>query len=514
MTLALLIMAVGGAWAEEKMVTINSSTMSSGAVTATGFNIMFDNLYVNKNPATITTSEGVITKLVIKKGVAYVDAFNEDNVGVTPGTITYGTDEITVTDINAESVTLSIKGNDFWSTSSVDVYYGEPTEWPLTSQDGKVWTLAEMPANNIELQVEYEPTKVKMAANDKTMGTVEVSGKNKVEWTADTWKGWTASTKEYTVDDITITMTSTNNSAYIQEITEAGKYENSLFFYVSRDDANSTVKFSTTGDPFSSIEFTMIDDYQEDKYLSNKWFGNPVITPKDGWTFSGKSAVWEGEATKNLTLQSCTTWVSKITFFKSGVPDGVTVNGDGTFTVAKTATVTLTATPAEGYKFLYWDDDQNNTNPVREMTIEPGEADKTYTAVFAEITYNVTFADGIEEADKWSATPNTAAKNTEVKVTYSGAKKVLGMKVGKKAEAPALKTLTIGGETSATIYYIEGESWKNAIENHPTENAGWRAFPSQITYDGSAYVLFYDGGNTRVNPEENIDSTKTYKMES
>jgi hypothetical protein len=179
----------------------------------------------------------------------------------------------------------------------------------------------------------------------------------------------------------------------------------------------------------------MIDDYAEDKYIENKgWLGNPVITPKENWTFSDKSAVWEGEATKSLKLQSCTTWVSKITFFKSGVPDGVTVNGDGTFTVAKTATVTLTATPAEGYKFLYWDDDQSNTNPVREMTIEPGEADKTYTAVFAEPTYNVTFADGIEEADKWKAEPNAAAKNTEVKVTYSGAKKVLGMKVEKKVE--------------------------------------------------------------------------------
>ena len=31
----------------------------------------------------------------------------------------------------------------------------EITEWPLTSQDGKTWTLAKMPANNIELQVEY-----------------------------------------------------------------------------------------------------------------------------------------------------------------------------------------------------------------------------------------------------------------------------------------------------------------------------------------------------------------------
>ena len=106
-TLALLLTAVTGAWADEKMVTINSGTMSSGAVTATGFFNLFDNLIVGVDPATITTSEGVITKLVIKKGSIYVDAFTEANVGVTPGTITYGSDEITVTDINAESVTLS-----------------------------------------------------------------------------------------------------------------------------------------------------------------------------------------------------------------------------------------------------------------------------------------------------------------------------------------------------------------------------------------------------------------------
>ena len=31
----------------------------------------------------------------------------------------------------------------------------EPTEWDLTSQDGKTWTLAKMPASEVELQVEY-----------------------------------------------------------------------------------------------------------------------------------------------------------------------------------------------------------------------------------------------------------------------------------------------------------------------------------------------------------------------
>ena len=285
-------------------------------------------------------------------------------------------------------------------------------------------------ANALTVTIAAEPTKVTLAANDKTMGTVEVAGESKVEWTADTWKGWTADIKEHTVDDITITGTQKTS---IYELTSEDKYKNSLLFFVVKVYDNSTVTFSTTGDPFSRIEFTMIDDYSQ---------YNPNIIPNDNWTIEGKSAVWEGEATKSLTLQSCSTQVSKITFFKGAIPDGVTINGDGTFTVAKTATVTLKATPAEGYKFLYWEDDQTNTNPVREVTIESGMADKTYKAVFAEILYNVTFAEGTN-LNEWTADPNTDVKKGEtVTVTYTGSKKVIGVKAEKK-KAPAETTVTL-----------------------------------------------------------------------
>ena len=279
-------------------------------------------------------------------------------------------------------------------------------------------------ANALTVTIAAEPTKVTMAVNDKTMGTAEVCGQSKVEWTADTWKGWTSDIKEHTVDDITITGTQKTS---IYELTSEDKYKNSLLFFVVKVWDNSTVTFSTTGDPFSRIEFTMIDDYSQ---------YNPNIIPNDNWTVEGKSAVWEGEATKSLTLQSCSTNVSKITFFKGAIPDGVTINGDGTFTVAKTATVTLKATPAEGYKFLYWEDDQTNTNPVRKVTIESGMADMTYKAVFAEITYNVTFAEGTDP-NEWTASPAAdVKKGTPVTVTYTGTKKVIGVKAEKKA-APA-----------------------------------------------------------------------------
>lgn len=329
-----------------------------------------------------------------------------------------------------------------------------------------------MPASNIELQVEYEPTKVTMAANDNAMGTVEVAGQSKVEWTADTWNGWTYNTKEYTVDDIT--MTSSQN-AYIQEYTKEGMYKNSLDFFVDKEDNSSTVTFSTTGAPFSRIEFTMIDAYEAD------W--NPNIMPLDNWTFEGKSAVWEGEATKSLTLQSCTTSVSKITFFKGDIPDGVTVNGDGTFTVAKTATVTLKATPAEGYKFLYWEDDQTNTNPVREVTIESGMADMTYKAVFAEILYNVTFVEGTN-LDEWTATPNTEVKkDTKVDIKYNGTKKVIGVKVEKKAAAA---TPTLAEATAEDVGKIAGKDGKIYATKADAEAVATGNAVAMIAYVGTA----------------------------
>ena len=409
MTLALLLTAVGGAWAQSSLKVVEFEVPAEwedeySPVTAADLPGFYTSTLAKAQAWTGAPAEG---------NAMLIYAFDgDDNAYHVP--FVNGTADI------ADYYPMS-KANVFQKKSITKIYYTvEPTELELTPDEtGKTWTLAKMPASNVELQVEYEPTKVTMAANDNAMGTVEVSGESKVEWTADTWKGWTADTKVHTVDDITMTC---SENANIREYTYEGDYKNSLFFIVYKSSNTSTVTFSTTGAPFSRIEFTMVKDH--DEY-------NPSILPNDNWTIEGKSAVWEGEATKSLTLQSCSTSVNKITFFKGAVPDGVTVNGDGTFTVAKTATVTLTATPAEGYKFLYWEDDQTNTNPVREVTIESGLADMTYTAVFAEILYNVTFVEGTN-LNEWSATPNPAKTKQTVTVTYSGEKKVIGVKVEKK----------------------------------------------------------------------------------
>ena len=408
----------------------------TGSFTMPGGNVTLEPEYYPQ--AVLTAAPTAINDVPATTDGAIVKAGTVANIGSTEnaqGTVMYYVSQTALDDaallaLAADKWTADVPTAEKLTKGEAYVYYyvrGNDSDTDEENfSDGDI-----LAANALTVTIAAEPTKVTLAANDKTMGTVEVAGESKVEWTADTWKGWTADIKKYTVDDITMT---SSESAHIREYTSEDQYNNSLFFFVRYMIDDATVTFSTTGDPFSRIEFTMIGDYSE---------RNPNIIPNDNWTFEGKSAVWEGEATKSLTLQSCSTNVSKITFYKgAAIPDGVTVNGDGTFTVAKTATVKLKATPAEGYKFLYWEDDQTNTNPVREVTIESGMADKTYKAVFAEILYNVTFVEGTDP-NEWSASPDADVKKGEtVTVTYTGTKKVIGVKAEKK-KAPAETTVTL-----------------------------------------------------------------------
>ena len=400
----------------------------TGTFTMPGGNVTLEPEYYPQ--AALTAQPTAINDVPATTDGAIVKAGTVANIGETTtaqGTVMYYVSKTEMTDaallaLAADKWTADVPTAESLAQGQAYVYYyvrGNDSDTDEENfSDGDI-----LAANALTVTIAAEPTKVTMAVNDKTMGTAEVAGQSKVEWTADTWKGWTSDIKEHTVDDITMTGTQKTS---IYELTSEDKYKNSLLFFVVKVWDNSTVTFSTTGDPFSRIEFTMIDDYSQ---------YNPNIIPNDNWTVEGKSAVWEGEATKSLTLQSCSTQVSKITFFKGATPDGVTINGDGTFTVAKTATVTLKATPAEGYKFLYWEDDQTNTNPVRKVTIESGMADMTYKAVFAEITYAVTFAEGTDP-NEWKASPATGVtKGETVTVTYSGSKKVIGVKAEKKAAA-------------------------------------------------------------------------------
>ena len=169
MTLALLIMAVGGAWAQEEtlLTTITptakeQASYSTANVATVSFSYTADgsSAYLANWGwwgygwiATVSAAEGY----TITKCIFYDDADRKATDSEAPFVV-----ETTDGDKTPRINGTPIDGGNMWSKGikKIEVYgyksaATEPTEWDLTSQDGKNWILDKMPASNIELQVEY-----------------------------------------------------------------------------------------------------------------------------------------------------------------------------------------------------------------------------------------------------------------------------------------------------------------------------------------------------------------------
>ena len=133
--------------------------------------------------------------------------------------------------------------------------------------------------------------------------------------------------------------------------------------------------------------------------------------------------------------------------------------------------------PAGGTYYVWYyikgDDEHSDTAPqCLAVTVLP------------EPTYNVEFAEGIPEPDKWSASPNTGVKKGQtVTVTYTGTKKVIGVKAEKKK---AEKTITIG-EQNYTV--LDGETWSQFITRN--QLSSWSIKSANL----NTYCVSMDGGS-------------------
>ena len=137
-----------------------------------------------------------------------------------------------------------------------------------------------------------------------------------------------------------------------------------------------------------------------------------------------------------------------------------------------------------------------------------------------DITFNAANANTIEAGkatvtvdgtDKTSAVTEGKLQGvkmgSEVKLKAATGYKFRKVEVKKKEEAPALLSIQIGGET---IYYVEGETWAEAIQNHATENQGWGLYDGSVTHDNLGFLLQNEGfvaGTAKIDPNASYDYT-------
>ena len=112
---------------------------------------------------------------------------------------------------------------------------------------------------------------------------------------------------------------------------------------------------------------------------------------------------------------------------------------------------------------------------------------------------------GVNVADYSSASAGTYTDE----ITYS---------VEVQNAATSLLSLTVyddynfyGGRK--TFYYVEGETWSQAITNHPTENASWSINGTSVNLSGTTGNVFSSGGAVEVNANTVIDATEAYILQ-
>ena len=132
-------------------------------------------------------------------------------------------------------------------------------------------------------------------------------------------------------------------------------------------------------------------------------------------------------------------------------------------------------------------------NAANANTIEAGKATVTVAGAAATVT------DGKLQGVKMGS---------EVKLEAKPGYKFRKVEVKKKGAA--LLTIQIGGATEATIYYVEGETWAQAIQNHPTENSAWGIDPDG-SISGNGFYVF--AGDNFVYNSDTIDPNANYSFQ-
>lgn len=246
-----------------------------------------------------------------------------------------------------------------------------------------------------------------------------------------------------------------------------------------------------------------------------------------GWTCSNGKTYTVKQLTDGLAVKDLiTAYETSLTFTPTYTVNnytistavtptgGGTVTGGGSYQYGKTAT--LTATPATGYKFKYWQDNSSLTNATRTVTVS-GAA--TYTAVFEKLTYTATFKNGdgstletvtVEhgKTPTCSKTP-TKASTAEYTYTFSGWTPALGALTANQTYTPnftATKrsyTVTFKDENGSSL---KSESVQYGANPTPpttptkADTAQWK-----YTFDG-----WYDANGNKWTSSTTITGATTY----
>ena len=259
-------------------------------------------------------------------------------------------------------------------------------------------------------------------------------------------------------------------------------------------------------------------------YGTYDWSGGGTITvtPAAGVTitsvkfFSSNFSNIEDTAAPFQAVQAYDSNVSHEIYDVDGVKGHYPVNKIEVYGTAGTPLELTEVTAGKQWKIA--------SMPAGNVTLNV-EYEPEFTAAFKALTANTIQAGKatVTVTEKDGTTAYTGATlDADGKLTpvYEGQTITLTAQTGYKFRSVTAKkgggllSLQIGGLFTATIYYVEGETWKQAITNHPTENAGWGIYEEgDVHYDdGNNGAFMFTNGNW-TNGDTPIDPNASYAFE-
>ena len=177
-----------------------------------------------------------------------------------------------------------------------------------------------------------------------------------------------------------------------------------------------------------------------------------------------------------------------------------------------TADVPTAESLAEGQAYVYYYV-RGNDGDTDETTFSDGDilaANALTVTIAAEPTYAVTFADDTAEPDKWTADPNAGVKKGQtVTVTYTGTKKIIGVKAEKKAATVPVTAITLN-KTATSIKVGSTETLSVtavAPDNATDKTYTWKTSDeSKATVDQDGKVTAVAAGTVTIYAEANDGS--------
>ena len=534
MTLALLITAVGGAWAQGPWTSGDCTvTLNNGTLTVSGNGAMDE--YANPSDRPWDDNKGDITSVVVESGVtsvgmaAFIDFSTMTSVTLPEGLTAIGAGAFyscsSLQSISIPSTVTSIGASAFWDCSaitSVTLPEGLTTIEPMAfSSCGSLTSIT-------------IPSTVTSIGDMAFMGSSAISDIN-LYANPDNLT-WGDASMDFKSDKATqCHVLAEHLSTYQNNFSSV----NVTFVGDLQPLATSTVEVTTNAaegeTTFTEAWFNMptndvTADYELVRDMQDQ--ANPVaftgLPTNDEPIVVKKGSDGKYQPAEALTIQL----IDPLAAAEAQniiAADGITIkvlvgaeNELGAIDYDQDNPITLEAFLADMKPGYYWiKAEQTDENSPYDGTV--------YSSQFTVVEQydllvkpandfskgkieSVTVGSGSVtiDANTGEATKTGIDPDTEVKIKAKRGYVI--DKVEAKKTGPALKTITVNG---MQLNYVEGDTWQQAIERPENAGSGWRVQGDYIFNGG--LTLFTNGGGSiyvYVRPGDTIDATKNYSLEA